>query len=494
MKSLGANSVVTPSSVRPSGLVIVALTGWDPQGRSIRYEDQIIWAHCFFICGSHVTGLGRHLLCEYKKKLDDPGDISGGGAEHQVVAPTKDLRDYDGIGSNGTLTRHLVLCACGRYETEDGLSTRTFSVNAHNEIEKLEAAILAVGILTDKAVRSGTLAKDGEKRKGIDEAMCYNCQRPGHMARDCRAPVRHAEPIRAVRPRNGQRACYECGSLDHLRPNCPKWNRERNQSGNQLALEGNRNTRGNENRARGRACNVNVVDALQDPNVVTGTYSLNNLYATVLFDSGADFSFISTKFAPLLNAKPSIANPGYVIEVANGKKEEVDRIFRGCRLELGDSMFLIDLIPLGQGSFDVIVGMDWLSNQKAVIVCHEKIVRIPVEGGKVLCVQGERNVGKTKTLMSTKANEPTLSGTFPIHKFVIVFIDDILIYSKTKEDHENHLRLMLDLQERRSPFEILERIGPVAYRLRLPEELSSVHDTFHVSNLKKCLADAIYSS
>ncbi|GJV33502.1 putative reverse transcriptase domain-containing protein [Tanacetum coccineum] len=40
------------------------------------------------------------------------------------------------------------------------------------------------------------------------------------------------------------------------------------------------------------------------------------------------------------------------------------------------------------------------------------------------------------------------------------------------------------------PFEILERIGPIAYRLRLPEELSRVHDTFHVSNLKKCLADA----
>ncbi|GKD75020.1 hypothetical protein Tco_1333302 [Tanacetum coccineum] len=40
------------------------------------------------------------------------------------------------------------------------------------------------------------------------------------------------------------------------------------------------------------------------------------------------------------------------------------------------------------------------------------------------------------------------------------------------------------------PFEILERIGPVAYRLRLPEELSDVHDTFHVSNLKKCLADS----
>ncbi|GKA27931.1 putative nucleotidyltransferase, ribonuclease H [Tanacetum coccineum] len=116
---------------------------------------------------------------------------------------------------------------------------------------------------------------------------------------------------------------------------------------------------------------------------------------------------------------------GYVIEVANGKKEEVDRIFRGCRLELGDSIFPIDLIPLGQGSFDVIVGMDWLSNQKAVIVCHEKIVRIPVEEGKVLCVQGERNVGKTKTLMSTKANEPTLSDIPIVRDFEDVFPDDL---------------------------------------------------------------------
>nr|GEY61424.1 putative reverse transcriptase domain-containing protein [Tanacetum cinerariifolium] len=180
-------------------------------------------------------------------------------------------------------------------------------------------------ILTDEAVCSGTLAKAGEKKKERDEAR-------------------------------------------------------RNQSENQLALEGNRNTQGNENRARGRAFNVNAVNALQDPNVVTGTYSLNNLYATVLLDSSASFSFISTKFAPLLNKKSSIANPGYVIEVAS-------------------------------------VEMDWLSNQKAMIVCHEKTVRIPIEGGNVLCVQGERNVGKTKTLMSTK----------------------------TKEDHENHLRLMLDL-------------------------------------------------
>ncbi|GJY62008.1 putative reverse transcriptase domain-containing protein, partial [Tanacetum coccineum] len=56
----------------------------------------------------------------------------------------------------------------------------------------------------------------------------------------------------------------------------------------------------------------------------SGTFSLNDHFATVLFDSGADFSFISTEFAHLLNVKPSIVNSGYVIEVADGKKVEVD--------------------------------------------------------------------------------------------------------------------------------------------------------------------------
>ncbi|GJU13209.1 retrotransposon protein, putative, ty1-copia subclass [Tanacetum coccineum] len=66
--------------------------------------------------------------------------------------------------------------------------------------------------------------------------------------------------------------------------------------------------------ARGRAFNVNAVDALQDPNVVTGTFSLNDHFATVLFDSRADFSFISTKFAPLINVKPSSVSLGWLFK------------------------------------------------------------------------------------------------------------------------------------------------------------------------------------
>ncbi|GJR90054.1 reverse transcriptase domain-containing protein [Tanacetum coccineum] len=231
--------------------------------------------------------------------------------------------------------------------------------------------------------------------KGGECRLCFNCQRPGHFAREYQAPFKREDPVNEVRVGNNKKVCYECGSSDHFQYHCPRLNRAPGQEGNPLALEGNRNNRNNGNQTRGRAynVNVNVVEASRDPKVETSTFSLNNSFATVLFDSGADFSFISSEFVSLLNVKPSIANPSYVIEIADGKKVEVYRIIRGCKLELGNSLFTIDLIPLGHGSFDVIVGMDWLSQNKVVIVCHEKGFEIALIGGEILRVQGERALG-----------------------------------------------------------------------------------------------------
>ncbi|GJZ11580.1 putative reverse transcriptase domain-containing protein [Tanacetum coccineum] len=246
----------------------------------------------------------------------------------------------------------------------------------------IQNAILKAGILTDEAVSCGTLTKGNEKRKGVEETknkackLCFNYQKLGHFAKDCRAPYRQVASLNAVRMGKDQRVYYECGSSNHLRNTYPKMNRAPSQAGNPLALEGNRNTQNNGNQTRGRAFNVNVneMEALQDPNVVTGTFSLNDHFATVLFDSGADFSFISTEFAPLLNVKPSIVNHVYVIEVADGKKVEVDRIICDCKLELGNSLFSINLIPLGQISFNVIVGMDSYSKSNEEHEVHLRLV------------------------------------------------------------------------------------------------------------------------
>ncbi|GJU39938.1 putative reverse transcriptase domain-containing protein [Tanacetum coccineum] len=293
----------------------------------------------------------------------------------------------------------------------------------------IQSAILRAGILTDEAVSCGTLTKGNEKRKGVEETskqggwgndnkrekvskgfmvatphrngyagphpkcakcwthhpeggpclVCFNCQKPGHFARNCRMPIKQVAPTNVVRGEHEPGTCYECGSRKHFLNTCPKLTRAPGQVGNRLTIEGNQNTRNNKNQVKGRAFNVNAVGALQDPNVMKGTFSLNNHYATVLLDFRADFSFISTDFAPLLNVKPSFVNPGYVIEVVDGKKVEIDRIIHYSKLELGNSLFPIDLIPLGHGSFDVIVEMDWLSKHKAEIMCHEKVVRIQLE-------------------------------------------------------------------------------------------------------------------
>ncbi|GKE49437.1 putative reverse transcriptase domain-containing protein [Tanacetum coccineum] len=170
--------------------------------------------------------------------------------------------------------------------------------------------------------------------------------------------------------------CFECGDPNHFRRNCPRMNRATTSGGNRpnlmLAIEGNTNQGNNRNRAQGRAFGLGVAEAPQDPNVVTGTFSLNNYFATVLFDSSADYSFISTKFLPLINKKPSVVSPSYEIEIASGVIVEANKIIRGCRLKLDGHTFIIDLIPFRYGSFDVVVGMDWLSKMRPKIVCYEK--------------------------------------------------------------------------------------------------------------------------
>ncbi|GJS89698.1 putative reverse transcriptase domain-containing protein [Tanacetum coccineum] len=81
---------------------------------------------------------------------------------------------------------------------------------------------------------------------------------------------------------------------------------------------------------------------------------------------------------------------------------------------------------LSRGSFDNVVGMDWLSKRKFVIVCHEKVARIPLEGDEILRVHGEHTQGVVKTLMNTKVEEPKLSDISIVRDFIYVFLEDLL--------------------------------------------------------------------
>ncbi|GJR13257.1 putative reverse transcriptase domain-containing protein [Tanacetum coccineum] len=190
--------------------------------------------------------------------------------------------------------------------------------------ETIQTVVTRASILTEEAINYGNLFKENDKRKADDQGSkslvlggTTKSQRPGHFAKYCREP-KYVAPLNAVKGNQNQRVCFECGSPDHIKPTCPKLNRAPGQSGNQLTIEGNRNNRGGGNQVRGKAynTNVNANEAVQDLKVVTGTFSINDHFASVLFDSGAYFSFISTEFVNLLNMCPSIVRPGrYSVDV-----------------------------------------------------------------------------------------------------------------------------------------------------------------------------------
>ncbi|GKA93760.1 reverse transcriptase domain-containing protein [Tanacetum coccineum] len=217
-------------------------------------------------------------------------------------------------------------------------------------------------------------------------------------------------------PGGPYRTCFNCNSPSHFAKDCRVVPRNVN------LINGRRNPG---NQARGRAFMLGAEEAHQDPNIVTGTFTLNNHFATTLFDSGADYSFVSTTFIPLLGIEPSELGFRYEIKIASGQLVEIDKVIKGYKLEIKGHVFDIDLIPFRHGSFDVIIGMDWLSNHKAKIICHEKVVRIQLLDGKVLRVPGERPEEKARLLMSVKASDKKQEEIVMVRDFPELFLDDL---------------------------------------------------------------------
>nr|GEU75387.1 putative reverse transcriptase domain-containing protein [Tanacetum cinerariifolium] len=145
--------------------------------------------------------------------------------------------------------------------------------------------------------------------------------------------------------------------------------------------------RGNQgNYAKSRAFILGAEEARHDPNIVTGTFTLNNHFATTLFDFGADYSFVSTTFIPPLGIEPNELGFRSDIEIASGQLVEID---------------------------------------KAKIIFHEKVVRIPLLDGKVLRVLGEKPEEKMRQLMSAKVNDKKQEEIVIVRDFPDVFLEDL---------------------------------------------------------------------
>ncbi|GJZ47315.1 putative reverse transcriptase domain-containing protein [Tanacetum coccineum] len=166
--------------------------------------------------------------------------------------------------------------------------------------------------------------------------------------------------------------------------------------------------------AQGRAYMLRDRNTQQDPNVITGMFLLNQHLVRVLFDSGADRSFISISLASMLNIPSIIIDTFYDIEMADGNLVSTNTVIKGCTLTLLNQPFEIDLMPIKLGSFDVVIGMDWLSKYHAKILCDEKVIHILLNGETLII-----------RVMEKKSDEKILEDIPVVKEFPYVFPKDL---------------------------------------------------------------------
>ncbi|GJS68976.1 putative reverse transcriptase domain-containing protein [Tanacetum coccineum] len=210
---------------------------------------------------------------------------------------------------------------------------------------------------------------------------CGNCKKVGHLTRDCRVTVTSNTQGAAARNKSGKK------------------------------------TRGN--KATAKAYAIGRGGTNPDSNVVTGTFLLNNCYASMLFDSGADISFVLTTFSALLDVAPSILDTSYAVKLADGRISKTNIVLKGYTLGLLGHPFNIDLMRIELGSFDIIIGDNCDGGSKLNIISCMRTQKYIEKGCQVYLAQ------VTSKKAKDKSDEKRLEDVPIVREFLKVFPDDL---------------------------------------------------------------------
>ncbi|GJV15933.1 putative reverse transcriptase domain-containing protein [Tanacetum coccineum] len=419
-------------------------------------ENQIKFSTCTLLgnaltwWNSHVKTVGNDIAyamtwTELKKKITDKYCPRTKIKKLEVELWELKVKGTDVIGYNQRFQELVLLCGRMFPEESDKIEKYRIRTFADRQTENKrkpdnnqqpQQHHQNTRQNTDKAYAARTVEK---KQYGGCKPLCskcnyhhdgpcalksHKCNKVVHFARDCRSTT-NANHQRGTG--SGQKpTCFECGVQGHFKRECPKL-KNNNNRGNQVG-GGN---------APAKVFAVGHAWTNPDSNIVTGTFLLNNLYASILFDIGADRRFVSTAFSSQIPITPTALDHYYDVKLADKRIIGLNTILKGCTLNILNHPFNINLMPIELGSFDAIIGMDWLAKYQAIIVCAEKIVRIPW-GNETLIVHGDRsNRGHEARLhiilQNTRIHAKRMSSLFGTCYYKGVFPKDLTGLPPTRQ-------------------------------------------------------------
>ncbi|KAJ0906604.1 putative nucleotidyltransferase, Ribonuclease H [Helianthus annuus] len=226
---------------------------------------------------------------------------------------------------------------------------------------------------------------------------------------------------------------------------------------------------------------MDAKEAVKDDNVLTGTFLVNNIFARVLFDSGADKSFVDQKFCQLLNMPITTLDMKYEVELADGTIETVSTILEGCEMSIRNHSFPLSLLPFKLAGFDIVLGMDWLSRNQAQIICGKRQIVLKTPSGESLTIRGDTHYGLPEDVSMLKASRCLNRGCVIYMAQVIIEepkpkIEDLPVISEYPEVFPEELPGLPPDRQVEFRIDIIPGAAPIArapYRLA-PTEMKEL--------------------